>query len=202
MTKKADPNTVYIVSGFMRSGTSMMMLALQGGGMIADFDPARDNRLNNRFADGNYNPNEGGFFELSRKSYKDPDFPLRYRGLLIKALFGAMAGLPGHLGLKYKIAYMLRDPEEIRQSYEAFFRRGAPAAHRHYEPLMEKVQGILTQRRDVTLTPLQYREVVDNPLDAFEHLALVGWPIEPEAAASVVNPDLCRFRLEDLEVGI
>jgi len=132
----------------------------------------------------------------------DPEFPVDFDGKVIKALFGAMPRLNGHLGLKYKIVFMMRDPEEIRQSYEAFFDGKAPPTLKQYPRIMRRVKGILGQRRDVDLTEFQYRDVVEEPLQHFQLLADAGWPIDPFRAAEVVDPDLCRFRKEALEIGI
>lgn len=44
---------IYIVSGFMRSGTSMMMQALIAGGMQASFSTQR-NQFANNLADDYY----------------------------------------------------------------------------------------------------------------------------------------------------
>lgn len=190
----------FIVSGFMRHGTSMMMQALEAGGLDAAYDESR-NQMNEQFGDDYYKPNEGGFYELKPKDYKAIDFPRAYEGRLIKCLFGGMAQLqPGN----YRIIFMLRDFEEARQSYEAFFHQKAPfqkeevfLAHR------DRALGILRQRRDCRVFALQYREVLEHPLFWFRYLKWFGgFPINPKKAAAVVDEKRCRFRREELEEGI
>ena len=199
-----DHRPVYLVTGYMRSGTSMMMRALGAGGMDLAYDPARD-EMNEQWGDESYKPNEGGFFELSSASYKSADFPLAYKGKLIKALFGALYRLPVW---KYNIVMMVRDPEEIRQSYEAFFSKacprvaGKPFAEDSYYDTVRWWSGQLDNRRDVRLTLLHYRTVVENPVGSFLKLKNNGWPIDAYAAAHVVNPELCRFRREELVEGL
>lgn len=190
----------WIVSGFMRSGTSMMMHALAAGGLEAAFDAERDTRMNDRWGDGDYLPNPNGFYELAREDYQDEDFPTQYEGKLIKCLWGGMLRLKP--GGDYRIVFMRRDPEEIRQSYEAFFDKSAPAVVQQYDRVMERITGILEQRRDVNLTVIRYENLMAEPLPYFEYLARSGWPIDATEAASIPDPDLYRFRLDQLDQGV
>lgn len=216
--------TTYIVSGYMRTGTSMMMDALTAGGLNPCAKVKRDMALG-KHAGGGYHPNPNGFYELEHSDYKDINFPRKFEGQLIKVLFGGLYKLvPGN----YKIVFMRRNQEESRQSYEAFFGQPSPkivgdiyhkhpsgstgpmtidqlnAAHQssHFKQIMDNCFGIMEQRRDVDITQLNYRDVVENPLKIFQILNQTGWPIDPVKAAGVVDPDLCRFKIEDLEIGI
>ena len=76
---------IYVVSGFMRTGTSMMMKALEAGGMDASYKQSRD-VMKDHYADEYYNPNIGGLYELEKQDYQKWDFPRDYEGKLIKAL--------------------------------------------------------------------------------------------------------------------
>jgi len=95
---------IYIVTGYMRSGTSMMMQALIAGGLEADYDERRE-RMNDNYGDKFYRPNGGGFYELSYMEYKKENFPLDHEGKLIKALRGGIDQIAPH---EYKIVMMLR----------------------------------------------------------------------------------------------
>lgn len=193
-----------MVSGFMRSGTSMMMEALIAGGMPAAYEPSRDD-MNEEFGDDSYKPNEGGFYELASEHYKVLDFPLPYRGRLIKGLLGALHRLPV---AKYRIVLMVREPEEIRQSYRAFFDKPCPSINGRefdddaYCTAVGWHISQLANRRDTTLTVLKYRDTVRDPLRAFSELFHAGWPIRPSDAAAVVDPSKCRFKAEELTRGI
>jgi hypothetical protein len=191
--------TTYIVSGYMRSGTSMMMQALSVGGLEPESHKSREH-MNQQFGDKEYKPNDGGFYELSRQQYQAIGFPKAHEGKLIKCLYGGVHRIAAG---DYKIVYMLRDYEEIRQSYEAFF-DVLPnlQTEEQYNEVMNITIGILEQRKDVNLTVLNYRDVVENPVSAFIKLKNRGWNIDPYKAAKVVDPELCRFRKELLEVGI
>ena len=194
--------TTYIVSGYMRTGTSMMMQCLVACGMESVHDLRRE-QMNQRWGDRFYRPNKHGFYEPWYSQLRDPGFPRQYEGKLLKVLWGglsALVELPGG----YKIVFMRRHPEEIRQSYEGFF--GKPLrlpSLFHYEERMRYALDYIENRSDMQLSAVfQYRDVVDNPLPAFQKLANAGWPIDPHVAAAQVDPTQCRFKLENLEVGI
>jgi hypothetical protein len=177
----------------------MMMKALSNGGMDSVFDSYRD-RMNDRCGDEYYQPNTGGFFEIALKKYQEIIFPLAYRGKLIKVLCW---GLPACCVHQYKVAYMLRDFEEIRQSYEGFTRnRLWLRSNEDYQILMQKHINLLRNRRDTDVVAFQFREVVEDPLSAFEELKQHGWPIDPEKCVEVVDENLVRFKTENLDAGI
>lgn len=188
----------YFVSGFMRTGTSMMMKALEAGGLKAVYNANRD-RMNTQYGDKFYKPNSGGFYELSREQYWQPGFPRMHEGKLIKSLWGGIIRI---VSGNYLIVFMLRDPEEIRQSYQAFFGNQLSITGDAYIVAMNDVISILQVRRDVSLTVMNYRDVIDDPSTSFALLKKSGWPIEVEKAAGVVTPSACRFRRERLEIGI
>lgn len=184
---------IYIVSGFMRSGTSMMMRALEAGGLEAVYNPSRD-QMNDKFGDDDYKINDEGFYELSREEYLHPQFPDNHNGKLVKCLWGGMTMLRASRNKK-RIVFMRRPIEEIADSYEAAFGHRHPAAIPELEDKLDRIQGILGKRRDVELHVLQYHDVIKDPLKAFESL---GWPVDAHKAAAVVNPELYRHRHEGI----
>jgi hypothetical protein len=191
---------IYIVSGFMRSGTSMMMAALMKGGMDAAYAKERDSLANSK-SDEFYHPNKSGLYELHLEEYMQENFPLNYTNKLIKVLIWGLPRLTKH---EYKIIIMLRNKEEIRQSYEAFF--GRPIKHAFYpnfDKNMTNIINYIKDREDVKSVDLiQYRDIVNEPLTHFNLLKNNGWPIDVDLAAQVVDKDQYRFRLERLTVGI
>ncbi len=194
-----DKETVYIVSGFMRTGTSMMMHALHEGGMDAVSRESRD-AMRVKHADEFYDPNEGGLYEIEAKDAKLPDFPGQFKGRLIKVL-NAGTMLMDVMPL-IKIVYLRRDYEEARQSFQAFFDSPLVVSEEQYYANVERNIRNLKNRKDVEVTVMEYREVVNNPHKAFELLKENGWPIDVESAAKVVRPELYRFRKEKLVSGI
>ena len=191
--------TVYIVSGYPRSGTSMMMRALIAGGMEAAYDDDR-NGMARRASDDHYQPNpDAELFELADWKYQSFGFPLAYQGKLIKAVTMHARNLDV---CPMKVVFMRRHPEEIRQSFHAFFQtRRAPSV----EQITNEVEWTLRQMRDrrsIELVDFSYRDVLATPLDHMRALMTAGWPIDPVAAAREVRPELMRYRAEQLEAGI
>jgi len=197
---KLKDKTVYVVSGFMRTGTSMMMRALESGGMQAEYQQSRE-EMRKRFADDHYDPNFGGLYELERQDYRNFDFPEDYKGKLIKALSGGAVRMkPMKDGIR--VVFMRRDEEEIRQSYLAFFNQNINL-NDNFQLRMGRFIETLDNRRDVkSLDVFWYRNVIEEPKKHFEILKSNGWPIDIDKAVSVVNPDYCRYRKEDLIEGI
>lgn len=189
---------IYVVTGYMRSGTSMMMQALQAGGLEAFYRPERD-EMNTRFGDEHYQPNPGGFFEIYSSDVEDPEFVAKCDGKVVKVLHSAIPHLPA---ADYRVVLMRRDPEEIRQSYRAALMEPADMAFLEtYSERMDALQAHMTSR-GMDVVALDFSDVIERPLYAFYQLISRGWPITLTAAAPVVNPALYRFRLPLLEVGI
>jgi hypothetical protein len=191
---------IYVVSGFPRTGTSMMMRCLEAGGLTPAFSSDRERGFMT-LGDDHYHPNQGGFHEVRLAEYGSPGFPLDYQDRLIKVLawgLDSMAANPGG----YRIVLMLRDPEEIRQSYEAAFGKGFNLPPDYWRR-MEAVEARMRNRKDVhAVSVFAYRSVVGDPRFAFDQLAAEGWPVAVEAAVNVVDPAQCRFRKEWLVEGI
>lgn len=102
----------------------------------------------------------------------------------------------------YKMVFMKRDPEEIRQSFEAILPGTVLPQLREYEKLMSKIIGIMEARSDIDIIVLQYTDVIKDPLKCFNKLVEKGWNIDPKKASEIVNPDKYRFRKELLTHGI
>jgi len=186
-----------LIGGYMRCGTSMMCWALREGGMDVAFAEERE-KLNRRTSDAQYKTNKGGLYELTQKDYMEPGFPKQFEGKVIKVLnIGIAHVCPGN----YNCIIMRRDWEEVRQSLNAAKLRKMPCGEEEFQHRMDIIVGIMQQRKDVRVKEVWYRDVVDDPLGKFTELAEWGLPIDPEKAASVVDPRLCRSRKEILVPG-
>lgn len=199
MKNKVDSETVYVVSGHMRTGTSMMMKALEAGGLKAVKRQSREKGTRLPHKDKFYDPNPGGLYELERMDYQRYDFPSQFKGKLIKCLWG---GIPKMCAGKYKIIFMMRHPEEIRQSYMAFFNISNLPSIEDYYQRMNNIISIMDMRKDMDYIILNYRSVIENPKKEFQKLKDARWPINIDKCVKQVNPHLCRYKLENLEVGI
>lgn len=183
---------IYIVSGYMRSGTSMMMQALEAGGMEAVYSAKRDERMNRKWGASDYKPNER-YYELEAEDYQDASFPSAYEGKLIKCLWGGMLRL--RPVTEYRIVFMRRDTKAIQRSLTAFFRQPTEQAQNvNFQRQLDNVVSILRDRRSViSVHEVQYVDVVSNPLAVFEILAGDGWPIDPAKAAEIPQARKMRF---------
>lgn len=198
---------IYVVSGFRRSGTSMMMKALQAGGLDALYDGEQDEGLA-RGADDYYALQHGeSVYEPARHRFQEWNWPLAYDGKLMKCLYGGLSQLAVN-DSGYRYVFMLRDPEEIRQSDEARMlkkRTKAPAwlnDKEYYDRMFLAIDGLNNRMDTKSLAVFRYRELLEDPLAAFHELAVQGWPIDAEKAAAVVDPTMCRFKIEDLTLGV
>ena len=188
---------VYVVSGYMRSGTSMMMKALEQGGMNICYSKEKDRILENRFAQGEYHPNPEGFFELGPREFESPNFPSEYQGRLIKALHWRLKLLPPYF---YRVLFMLRDPLEIKVSYLKMFRQRPPFVLEKYQEFVDETLVLLARRGDMAVTTVWHHHMMENPRAVLENLKSEGFPItDCEQASKAVNPGLYRSKTTDLE---
>lgn len=187
--------TVYFVSGFMRSGTSMMMRALTAGGLEPAYSHDRDKKMNEKWGEPDYLPNES-YLELNRLDYLKPDFPDMYEGRLVKCLYAGMINIkPG----QYRVIFMRRPQKEIQISLLAFFGRAHPKAHDpHLEIELDNAVAVLKDRRSIlSVDVVDYKEVIRKPLPIFTRLRDNGWPIDPEKAAAIPMRNKRRFRVKE-----
>lgn len=190
--------TTYIVSGHMRTGTSMMMHALEAGGLQVVKSDKRDG-LRKNFKDKYYDPNKCGLYELTDNDYRDFRFPMMYEGKVIKCMWYY---LPNLIAGNYKVVFMMRNPEEVRQSYMAFFNQSNLGSLENFKERMKIAINRLKVRNDIEVIVFQYREVVENPNKHFQILKDNGWEIDIKKASSVIDPKLCRYKIEELEIGV
>lgn len=182
---------LYIVSGFMRTGSSMMMQALEAGGLEAVYSKRRDEDMNARWGDADYVPNDS-YYELDGEDYMRGDLEQRYEGKLVKCLSGGVIRLPPG---DYRVVFMRRPAKEIRISLLAFF--GSDYAATQFPDLdraMDNVVAVLKDRKSFrSVNEIQYHDVLADPLKAFRDLAYSGWPIDPEKAAAIPQVSKARF---------
>ena len=170
----------------------MMMEALERGGMTACYQTGVDDAATFN-SDDQYNVNPGGLRELAAKEYRNPEFPDNYQGKLVKCLWGGMKNLRESDNIK-NIIMMRRPVKEIASSCEAVWGHKHPKAIAELDAELDALQDALSVRPDVRLIIVQYHDVINTPYSSFSRLKLLGWPIDPEKAAEIVNPQLYRHR--------
>lgn len=184
--KWRSPQPVYVVGGFYRSGTTMMMQALEAGGLKADRapkgDPLRD------LYELDMRQKSYGWYSETDETDDLPigeRFPAQHRGHVIKALIGS-AKYMDIQPAGTKVVFMLRDPREIRESSGKFF--GHPYRIADIERAIRDELNRWRMRSDTELIEMNYTDVLANPELAFSILKQCGWPINVKKAARVVDP--------------
>jgi hypothetical protein len=216
---------IVIVSGHRRTGTSMMMLALHAAGMQALYNPILNNKDCKLDPEG-YAPNaKAGLFEVGYYALLDPLFFRKLvehpdDGFIVKIPWDCIVYLPKG---DWKIVFMHRDAEEIDRScarvdkyleeygdkvaLENRMKQLIPTSKalpfsiykKYNQDDIDHVLGIMETRSDVELIPVQYQDVIDDPVKVFKRLKYTPLgkerlPIDIEKAAATINPDFHRIR--------
>lgn len=201
---------LYIVSGYMRSGTSMMVDALSSGmrhkGLPVIWSKERDEAMNSKHGDADYKPN-ASYREIPLTEYSDPRFPLRYDNCLIKIMSW---GLQQMRKVPHRIVFMIRNPLEVADSMERAFgnsptllidgckvsARDASTEWIHqYNQMMKSVVVQAETRIDCrSFTVVDYKDVLQNPIEIFNQIKLDGWDIDIPLASGVIDPKRKRAR--------
>lgn len=161
----------YIVSGYKRCGTSMMMQALIAGGLQGEYDNTHND-----------------YYELKPGATRDQNFPLMYEGKLFKLFFKGIQSM--RVG-NYRIVFMKRNPLHIADSLDKL--HGKQPGHNNVRENIDEMFDIAIEkalnRKDVKrLTVVRYEDVIANPKKEFERIAADGWPINIEEASKIIDP--------------
>ena len=183
---------IYYVSGYRRSGTSMMMACLERGGLEALYDPEQDRLIETTEEETGHKLNNS-LYELDPAELQKPDFREQAHNKLVKLIAPGCAAhvMSGDMGV-----FMLRDYGEIIESHEASMLGTVMYSRDQFEETIAKTFAHLSEITGRRVIPFWYRAVVDSPLYHFRVLQAMGWPIDPEKCAEKVDPDMCRFKRE------
>jgi len=190
-----DHESVTIVSGLPRSGTSMMMKMLEAGGMTPMVD-------NIRKADED---NPKGYYELERvkelDKSDDKDWLVEAQGKVVKIISQLLKELPSNQ--TYKVIFMRRKMAEILASQKQMLvRRGQPTDQisdeelaRLFEQHLRQLEGWLAEQPNFDVVYVPYNEVLTEP---DKHAAamneFLGGGLDTDAMAAVVDKSLHRQR--------
>jgi hypothetical protein len=191
--KKKD-NTIYVVSGLPRSGTSMMMKMLEAGGL----HPVTDNE---RTADED---NPKGYYEFERvkkMSEGDVNWVKDAPGKVVKVISYLLQHLPP--GYDYKVVFMRRAlPEILASQKKMLINRGEPTDKVSdeeltglYEKHVEKTFNWLNQQKNFSYLEVDYNQMLDNPSPLLPQIkAFMGNRLDLDKMEEVVDPKLYRQR--------
>lgn len=190
------PQSVIVVSGLPRSGTSMMMQMLEAGGLEVLTDHLRQ-------------PNEDnpkGYYEFERVK-KLPEGDTHWlkdaEGKVVKIISALLMHLPSDH--TYKILFMRRSMGEILASQKQMLvRRGEPTDKvddaemaRLFEKHLREVQTWLDQQPNIACLDVDYNAILRDPRPQLAHvLPFLDRALDLEKMAEVVDLALYRQRKE------
>lgn len=193
---QAVGESVIVVSGLPRSGTSMMMKMLEAGGMGILTDETRK-------ADDD-NPN--GYYELeivkTLKRQEDKLWIEGARGKAIKIISALLNTLPG--SCHYQVVFMNRDLGEVIASQNKMrARRGddSPSDDEEMALLfgkhLEKMRDWVARQPNFDVINVGYREVLEDPVGVAERIkAFLGKELDVEKMSGVFDERLYHNRQE------
>jgi hypothetical protein len=183
--------TIAIVSGLPRSGTSMMMKMLAAGGL----EPLTDNI---RTADED---NPKGYFEFERVKQIETDkaWLNDAQGRVVKLISALLRHLPS--SYNYKIVFMRRAMSEILASQrQMLIRRGEPADKvpddkmaSMFEKHVAQVESWLSAQPNIDVIYVSYNEIMKDPRPYAEQInQFLGGSLAVDEMVGVVDRALYR----------
>jgi hypothetical protein len=184
---------ITVVSGLPRSGTSMMMSALQAGGMPLVLDRIRG-------ADAN---NPKGYYEFERVKQL-PKGDTRWlkdaRGKAVKIISALLTFLPPDYN--YRVIFMERDLDEIMASQQRMLERSGKSllserdnksVRASSQQHLEEIHAWLKAQDWIQTHTVSYNDILRIPEAKFAEVAVfLNNRVDPEAMASMVDPGLYR----------
>ena len=186
-----NKETIAIVSGLPRSGTSMMMKMLAAGGL----EPLTDHI---RAADED---NPKGYFEFERVKQIEHDqtWLEDARGRVVKLISALLKHLPP--SYSYKVIFMRRAmPEILASQRQMLIRRGEPAdtvpddkMAAMFNKHVAQVESWLTAQPNIDVLYVSYNEVLKDSRPYAERINLfLGGSLKVDEMVGVVDRALYR----------
>lgn len=186
-----DNESIVVVSGLPRSGTSMMMKMLVAGGLDALTDHLRT-------ADED---NPKGYFEFEKvkELERDGTWLADARGRAVKIISKLLKHLPADHN--YRVIFMRRKMDEILASQrQMLIRRGAPAdtvsdqkLAEIFERHLRDLEAWLDKQPNIAVLYINYNETLTDPAAAIERInQFLGGRLDSAAMSEVVDSTLYR----------
>ena len=197
MSKNELFETVIVVTGIPRSGTSMIMQMLQAGGLPLLTDHKRPKDQNN----------PKGYFEFEpvKYIYRDNSFLEKAKGKGIKIIPQLLKHLNKHLS--YRIIFIIRDLDEVINSQQLMLekenKKGASLSKESlkstYLEQLENIQGFLKNNVKNPVHVIEHQHCIKNPYETAKNLNLfMGEMFDADKMAEIVSNKLYRQRNKDL----
>ena len=196
--REGHKDSVNIVSGLPRSGTSMMMKMLEAGGVEPLIDYVRT-------ADED-NPKGYYEFEKVKQIREDSSWLDDAVGRVVKMVSMLLLELPP--GRRYRVVFMRREMKEILASQRVMEKRGgkrtsagaeAEAEDRTMAGLFRKhlikVHRFLEAADNIDLLYVRYNDILAEPRPVAEAInRFFGGTLDADRMCAVVDPSLYRQR--------
>jgi hypothetical protein len=187
-----DPDTIVIVSGLPRSGTSMMMNVLTAGGLVAMTDHIRIADIDN--------PN--GYYEFERVK-KLPQGDTAWlddaRGKCVKVISALLPFLPS--GYRYRVIFMHRNLDEVMESQRKMLERRNQVVTQHdklpqlLKQHVEETYQWLTSQSNIAIFDCDYNAMLENPSPWVSRVnEFLDGHLNVDAMRSAVDSSLYRNR--------
>jgi Sulfotransferase domain len=184
-------NTIIVVSGLPRSGTSLMMQMLADGGVPVVTDHIRS-------ADTD-NPRGYYEYEQVKKIKDDVSWLPQTRGKAFKMVSQLLFELPSNE--RFGVIFMERDLDEMLLSQEKMLARLnkpiAPrdAVARAFREHLRKVRDWLAGQRNIDVLFVSYNDLVERPAgEAARVSAFLNGAADAARMSKTVDPSLYRNR--------
>ncbi len=193
--QKPKTQTVIVVSGLPRSGTSMMMKMLAEGGLPVLTDAIRS-------ADED-NPN--GYFELEvvkQLAEGQKDWLADAGGKLVKVISALLEHLPPEH--HYKVLFMERQIPEILASQRKMLARRNETSkvsdadmEAQFREHLKVIKYWLARQPNMEVMYVDYNRMMADPDAYCQKIAdFVGWPLDVDKMRSIPNQNLYRNRVQ------
>jgi predicted AlkP superfamily phosphohydrolase/phosphomutase len=187
--------SLIVVTGLPRSGTSMLMQMLAAGGVEILSDGLRE-------ADED-NPRGYLEYEPVKRLLKDSKWLTEARGKAIKIVAPLLAALPE--GLACRVILSERDLEEVLDSQDRMLvRRNQPVdttperrrmLKLEYARMVGRAKAMLVRRPDAELLVVQHSDVISDPMGSAERVnQFLGGGLDVGKMAAAIDPTLHRNR--------
>ena len=191
LTNQSPSQSIVIVSGLPRSGTSMMMQMLQSGGLEVLTDKIRE-------ADDD-NPQGYYEFEPVKRTKRDPSWLEDSAGKAVKMVHVLLRDLP--TDREYRVIFMRHNLDEALASQAVMLKRlgrkGAalPPAKLAaiFDRQIREVHTYMGKQSCFKVLEIWYDRVIGEPLAQAEAVnEFLDGQLDPRAMAAVVEPALYR----------
>lgn len=193
LLSKSDKNKAYVVSGFKRSGTSLMMMILYEIGIMPYYSWEKEFALKSE-----HGTNNKFYFETKHvhKGFEKSDL-IKFRGQSIKIFSYGLDNIPFECDENIKMIYMSRDKKDIVNSIKS------------YKSNPEKIYKTFTLEKDIELIEridndklskrfnaliINYDELITNPVQELiklrEYLQI---DFNINHVAKVIEPKIKHF---------